>query len=98
VDDILKRLSGVETAVADVRTQVGAIWATIPHLATAVSVGEVKSQVNAILTVIPHLATKADLSEIRADLSSMEAALIKWIVATGLASVGLAFTVAKLVH
>jgi hypothetical protein len=54
-------------------------------------VSELRSQVSAILSVIPHLATKADVA-------AVETAIIKWIVATVLASAALAFTIAKFVH
>jgi hypothetical protein len=84
VDDILKRLGNVETAVSQIRTQVGAISATMPHLATAASVSQISA-------MIPHLATKADMA-------SMESAIIKWIMATTLATAALAFTIAKFVH
>jgi GTP:adenosylcobinamide-phosphate guanylyltransferase len=54
-------------------------------------VSELKSQVGSILAIIPHLATKADVA-------ALETAIIKWIVATVLASAALAFTIAKFVH
>ena len=68
VDDILKRLGNVETDVS-----------------------QVKSQVSAILAIIPHLATKADVS-------ALETAIFKWIIATVLGTAGLVFTIAKFVH
>jgi hypothetical protein len=68
VEDILKRLGNVETDVS-----------------------QVKSQVSAILAIIPHLATKADVS-------ALETAIIKWIIATVLGTAGLVFTIAKFVH
>jgi hypothetical protein len=80
VEDILRRLGNVETDVSEVRSQVGAILAIIPHLATKADVAD-----------IPHLATKADVA-------AVEAAIIKWIIATVLASAALAFTIAKFVH
>ena len=66
-------------------------------------VSEFKSQVGSILAIIPHLATKADVSEIphlatKADVAALETAIIKWIIATMLASAALAFTIAKFVH
>ena len=79
VEDILKRLGSVET-------QVGAILAIIPHLATKADVGEVRTD----------LATA--VGQIKADMSAMETAIIKWIIATVLASAALAFTIAKFVH
>jgi hypothetical protein len=71
--------------------------------------GNVESQVSSILAVIPHLATKADVADfkaavnadfgdVRAGMASMETRIIKWIVATVLASATLAFTIAKFVH
>ena len=79
VEDILKRLGNVETHVSELRVQV-----------------------SAILAVIPHLATKADVTaavgQLKADMAGMETAIIKWIIATTLASAALAFTIAKFVH
>ena len=79
VEDILKRLGNVEAHVSELR-----------------------SQVSAILAIIPHLATKADVAgavgQIKADVAAVETAIIKWIVATVLASAALAFTIAKFVH
>jgi hypothetical protein len=67
--------------------------------------GNVETQVSAILAVIPHLATKADVADVRAevvqvkaDVAATETAIIKWIIATVLASTALAFTIAKFVH
>ena len=75
VDDILKRLGNVETHVSELR-----------------------SQVSAILAIIPHLATKADVADVKADVAAVETVIIKWIVATVLASAASAFTIAKFVH
>jgi len=68
VDDILKRLGTVESAVSEIREKVSGIVATIPHLAT------------------------------KADVNALEAAMIKWIIATVLTTAGLVFTIEKLVH
>ena len=75
MEDILKRLGNVETHVSELR-----------------------SQVSAVLAIIPHLATKTDVADVRADVAALETAIIKWIVATVLASAALAFTIAKFVH
>jgi len=100
VDEILKRLGSVET-------QVSGILGIIPHLATKADLAEVKASVRAIEAVIPQLATKAGLAAIeavipqlatKADVASIETAIIKWIIATTLASTALAFTIAKFVH
>jgi hypothetical protein len=52
VEDILKRLGNVETHVSELRSQVSAILAIIPHLATKADVAEVKADVAAVETVI----------------------------------------------
>ena len=107
VDDIFKRLGNVETDVSELRSEVRAILATIPHLATAASVSGLRSEVAVISAAIPHLATAASVSEIsaviphlatKADLMSMETKIIKWIIATTLTSAALAFSLAKFVH
>lgn len=110
MDDILRRLGNVESDVSELRAEVSAISAAIPHLATAASVSEIQA-------VMPHLATKADLTaeigglrtevmtavgKVETKVAAMEAAIIKWIVATGLTTGGLtagvAFSIAKFVH
>jgi hypothetical protein len=75
VEDILKRSGNVESHVSELR-----------------------SQVSAILAVIPHLATKADVADLKVDVAAIETKIIKWIVATVLASAASAFTIAKFVH
>ena len=59
---------------------------------------ELRSQVSGIVAIIPHLATKADVADVKADVAAVETTIIKWIVATVLASAALAFTIAKFVH
>ena len=102
VDDISRRLSNVETDVSELRAEVHSISATIPHLATAASVSDLRSEVAAISAILPHLATKADLKaeigRVETKVASLEAAIIKWIIATVLTTAGLAFSIAKFVH
>jgi hypothetical protein len=56
VEDVLKRLGNVETHVSELRLQVSAILAIIPHLATkadvATGIGEVKADLAAVETAI----------------------------------------------
>ncbi len=63
---------------------------------------EMKSQVSGIVAIVPHLTTKADLmasvADFRASVATVETAIIKWIIATTLATGGLAFALAKFVH
>lgn len=107
MNDVLKRLGAVETSVGELKTQVGVIVASLPHLAT-------KAAVDSIAAIIPTLATKADLNEVKgqvnridaiiptlatkADLYAMESKIIKWIIATVLTTAGLVFSIAKFVH
>jgi hypothetical protein len=104
VDDILRRLGNVETDISELRADVRAISATIPHLATAAAVSEMKADLRTEIAT-----TKADLRAEIADvrtavgnvetkLASMETAIIKWIIATVLTTAGLAFSIAKFVH
>ena len=82
MEDILKRLGNVETHVSELRSQVSAILAIIPHLATKADVADVRTAVG----------------QVKADVAAVETAIVKWIVATVLASAALAFTIAKFVH
>jgi hypothetical protein len=82
MDDVLKRLGAVESSLSDLRVQVSGIAAKIPYLATKADV----------------LATKADVLMLKADVNAMETKIIKWMIATTLTAVGLAFTIAKFVH
>jgi hypothetical protein len=82
VEDILKRLGNVETLVSELRSQASAVLAIIPHLATKADVADVRTAVG----------------QVKVDVAAVETAIIKWIVATVLASAALAFTIAKFVH
>jgi hypothetical protein len=77
MSDVLKRLGAVETSVVELKTQVGVIVATLPHLATKAAVDSIaavipslatKAAVDSIATVIPSLATKATVDGILATL------------------------------
>jgi hypothetical protein len=78
MDDVMKRLGVVESSVAEIRAQVSAITAVLPHLAS-------KADVHALR------------GELKSDIHSMEAAIIKWIVGTAIASVAVASAVAAAV-
>jgi predicted nucleic acid-binding Zn-ribbon protein len=41
---------------------------------------------------------KGEIKDLRTEMASMEAKIIKWIIATGLATAGLAFAAAKFIH
>jgi hypothetical protein len=107
-------LHAVKDDVSDLRTEVAGIAAVMPHLATRADLKDVKTEVGAIAAVIPHLATKADLKDVKtevgaiaaviphlatkADLAELGEKLIKWLIATGIATTGLIATAMKFVH
>jgi hypothetical protein len=93
VEEIWKRLGSVETHVSDLRSQVSVISATIPHLATKADIGAVRKEVADVRTDL-----SAQIGEVKAEMATTEAAIIRWIVATLFAAVGLGFTFAKFVH
>ena len=114
MDDVLKRLGGVESSVSELRVQASGIAALVPTLATKEDLKGVNGKVDGIVALVPHLATKEDVKAVngkvdtiialiphfatKADLSAMETKIIKWMIGTVLTAVGLAFTVAKFVH
>ncbi len=98
MDDILRRLGIVESAVFEVRERVSGIAAVIPHLATKTDVSKISEVVNGIAATIPHLATKADVTAVQGNISALEVRLLKWMVATVIACSGLIFTITKFVH
>ena len=93
VEDILKRLGAVEANVFELKSQVSAISAILPHLATKADIADVRTDVADVRADVAQL--KGDMA---AAISGLEARIIKWIVATLLTSTGLAFTIAKIVH
>jgi hypothetical protein len=89
MEDVLRRLGNVENNVSELRAQVSAIGAVIPHLATKADVADVRTAVADVRSAV---------GEVRADVAMIQVALIKWIVGTVLTSVALTFTIAKFVR
>jgi hypothetical protein len=52
VDDLLKRIGAVEVPVADIRVQVSAISAVIPHLGTKAEIHALRSDMHSMETRI----------------------------------------------
>ena len=137
MEDVLRRLGNVETDVSELKVQVGALQATIPHLSTKADVQEVRTAVaelrNEMSAGFGSLraemsaglgslraemsaelgalraemlagmgSLRADMSaglgSLRAEMSARDTKMIKWLIATALAVVGLALTIAKFVH
>jgi hypothetical protein len=93
VDEILKRLGNVETYVSELRSQVAAILATIPHLATK---ADLKDGIAEVKTMIADNRTM--IADVKTQVASMETAIFKWIVATVIATSAAAFGLAKYLH
>jgi len=104
VEDVLRRLGNVESDVSELKTQVGSILATIPHLATKADVLDVKRDVADLRAEMAaglgsvRAEMAAQYGSLRADMAVRETAFIKWIIGTVLTTAGLVFTIAKFVH
>ncbi len=108
MDDILQRLGIVESLFGDMRTDVSALKAVSPHLATKADLSKVEhtleTQIGAVQGDIARVegSLKTQIAQVegslRAEMHSLETRIIKWMVATMIASVGLAFTIAKFVN
>lgn len=79
VDDTQKRLAAVETAVSDIRVDIGAIKVQLSHCATKDDLkelearinevkGELSARVNEVRSELSHLATKAELARVEGSL------------------------------
>ena len=68
-DDILKRLGVVESSVSEIRTQVGGITATLPHLATKADlsreIGGVRAEINSL-----RVELVAEIGSVRSELGA----------------------------
>jgi hypothetical protein len=105
VEDVLRRLGSLEKDVSVIKTEVGAITAQLPHLATKADLALLRADVSAVTALLPHLATKAefasvkaDVASVRAEISDAKASIIQWMVSTMIAVAALSFTIAKFVH
>jgi hypothetical protein len=113
MDDTLTRISNLEAAVSDIRTRVAVISAIIPTLATKEdlknAISPMKEDLAALKAQVPHFATKTDvmgvetklvtmIAAVETKIVAMEAKIIKWIIATMLATAAVGFSIAKLVH
>jgi len=111
MEDLLKRIGALESGVSDIRAQVSAVSAVLPHLATKADltreigalrgeVGEVRGEVGEVRGEVG--AVRGEVGTLRGEMHSMESALIKWIVGTAIASVaaasGIAAAISRFVH
>lgn len=103
LDDILKRLAAVEQGLSELRAQVSAILAVIPHLVTKADLEGVRGEVQGVRTEVQGVRTevqgvRTEVQGVRTEVASMQATLIKWYVATSLTVAGLAFAAARFIH
>jgi len=79
VDDLLKRMGNVESAVSDIRVQVGSIQTTLqdslPNLVTKAELGKCEAAIQAVHLLLPHLATKNDVSKSEAAIQAVHVLL-----------------------
>lgn len=85
-------IAGVKTSIAELRTELKGDNAGVRM--------ELKDEIHRFRAELKGEIgeLKGEIGELKAGLASMEGKLIKWFVATALASVGAAFSLAKLVH
>ena len=82
-DDFSRRLGNVENDVAELKAEVRAISATIPHLATK---ADLKAEIGKVETQVASMET-----------ALIKWIIATVLTATGLTS-GIAFSIAKFVH
>lgn len=90
VDDILKRMGNLETDVSKLKVDVGIIAS---NYATKSDIAEVKTSIAELRTEL-----KVEIAGVKTGQESMEAKIIRWIIATGMTSAGLAIAAARLIH
>jgi hypothetical protein len=100
VDDILKRLGNLEANGYELKSQVSAILAIIPHLATKADLMESVADLSASIADVRESVAdvRTSVADVRTSVAAVETVIIKWFIATTLATGGLAFTIAKWVH
>lgn len=94
MDDVLRRLGLLEKDVSVIKTEVAAISAQLPNMATKADVALLKAD----LAQLPYMATKADVALVKADVSDAKTSIVQWTVGTVIAVAALVFTMAKFVH
>jgi hypothetical protein len=96
-------VTDVRTAVADLRGEMNALRGDMKsglsevRAELAAGLGSVRAEMAAGLGSV-RAEMAAGFGAIKGEMAARETAFLKWIIATVLTSVGLAFTVAKFVH
>jgi hypothetical protein len=86
MDDILKRLGNVESSVAAIRVDVGAINAILPHLAT-------QANLHAVEKTLTEKICRVETS-----VKALESSIIKWLIGTVISTAAVAFAFAKYIN
>lgn len=104
MDDLTARVGRLEVIMADTRADVAFIKATLPHLATKAELADLKTELKGEIGGL-RAELKADIGRLDAriervdgNIARMEVALIRWVVGSTVAGIGVAFTAARLVH
>jgi hypothetical protein len=90
VEDILKRLGIVESLVGQIRVDVSAIKAALPHLATKADLNAVEGSLSGRISTVE--------GSLSARINALETSIIQWIVGTVITVAALAFSIAKFVN
>jgi hypothetical protein len=114
MDDLIRRVEGLERSLDSVKETLGRLepriiemhsfaTAVIPTLATKVDIAETKGLVAEAVAVIPTLATKADVADFKALLAEKPSKSYLWmvlgvLVATILGTIGVVIAVAPLLQ
>jgi prophage DNA circulation protein len=86
------------------KTEVASIAAMIPLLATKADIQATKADIASIAAVMPLMSTKGDIASIAAimplmstkgDITGIENSMLRWLITTVIAAMGLVFVIAK---
>jgi hypothetical protein len=75
MDDVLRRLGMLEGDVSVIKTEVAAMAAQLPNLATKADVEAVKTEVAGIAAQLPNMASKEDLMAVKVEVDGIAAQL-----------------------
>jgi hypothetical protein len=92
-------IAEVKTSIAELRTELKVEIAEVRVEIAGVRT-ELRSGIAGVRTAIAEVRTelKDEIGRVRTAIESMDAKIIRWVVATGIATAGLAFSAAKFIH
>lgn len=101
MEDVLKRLGSVESNVSEVKTHLGALTAQVGGLTEQMGrltkkvdgvteqVTGVAAQLSGVMATLSHAATRTDVLHV-------ENTMLRWLVATVIAAMGLVFVLVRI--